>query len=379
MQRKGGQVGDIGQLSDEHLLFKVNSCSMPFPGVIAHIGTMEKGDLTISQTVHIEVDHVRREKIMAHHTATHLLHWALQEVLGGHIRQAGSLVEPERLRFDFHHHKSMTHEELRKVEELVNAKVRSNQAVSAYEVPYEEVQKQGEIKQFFGDKYGAVVRVIDIDFSKELCGGTHVHHLGTIGLFRILKEGSISAGVRRIEAVAGKPAEEFMYEQENLLDRCAALLKTAPSKVIEAASHLLDENKRLILEIKTYRRNAIKQTAEELLGQIETIQGLSFLASEVSFSGEELNLLAEELLQKRSQLVLLLGTNHDGRVQLLVRVSPELTKKGISAVQIIKEIAPSIGGSGGGKAESAQAGGKDPAGMSKAFLKAKETLKHLQH
>jgi len=371
---KGGQVGDTGLLSDEHLIFKVTDCKMPFPGVIAHIGTMEKGDLIISQTVHISVDSCRRQTIMGHHTATHLLHWALQEVFGSHIRQAGSLVEPDRLRFDFHHHKSVTHQELRQVEELVNEKIRSNQAVAAYEVPYEEVQKKGEVKQFFGDKYGSVVRVVDIDFSKELCGGTHVHHLGTIGLFRILKEGSISAGIRRIEAVTGKPAEEFMYAQENLLNDCAALIKTAPSKIIETASHLLDENKRLLLEIKNYRRTAIKQTAQELLSQIESLQGISFLASEIPFSGEELGLLAEELLQKKNPLILLLGANIDGRAQLLVRVSPELTKRGVSAVQLIKEIAPLIGGSGGGKAESAQAGGKDPSGMVNAFFKAKESV-----
>ncbi len=247
---KGGQVGDIGIIITENAQFKVTDCKMPFPGVIVHFGKMEKGELLVSDPVHTKVDAVRRTRIMANHTATHLLHWALQEVLGSHIRQAGSLVEPDRLRFDFHHHKPMTREEVRRVEQLVNGKIRSNQSVAAYELPYEEVQKKGEIKQFFGDKYGAVVRVIDIDFSKELCGGTHVHHLGMIGLFRIFKEGSISAGVRRIEALVGKPAEEFMYMQEDLLNDTAMLLKTVPAKLPETVIHLLEENKQLMQENK---------------------------------------------------------------------------------------------------------------------------------
>ena len=195
-----------------------------------------------------------------------------------------------------------------------------------------------------------------------------------IGLFRIVKEGSISAGVRRIEAVVGKPAEEFMYAQENLLNDSASLLKTSPSKLTEAIAHLLEENKQYALEIKSHRKNALKQIASELLAKIETLQGTHFLAAEVPFSGEELGMLADELASKKTSLVLILGSKGDGRANLLVRVSPELTSKGVSALQIVKEIAPSIGGSGGGKPESAQAGGKNPDGLPEAFKRAKDLL-----
>ncbi len=372
---KGGQIADTGTLTAEQVQFKVTDCRMPFPGVIAHIGKLESGELTRGQTVNVAIDFSRRQHIMAHHTATHLLHWALQMVLGSHIRQAGSLVEPDRLRFDFNHHKPVTREELRKVEQLVNAKICTNQSVSSYELPYEEVQRKGEIKQFFGDKYGAIVRVVDIDFSKELCGGTHVHHLGTIGLFRIIKEGSISAGVRRIEATVGKAAEDFMYAQEDLLNDCATHLKAPASKAPEALVHLLDEFKNLTQELKAHRRGALEQKAGALLQNIETVDSINILTAEVALSSEELGMLADEILKKKSPLVLVLGAKAEGRAQLLVRVSPELASKGISAVALIKEIAPSIGGSGGGKADSAQAGGKDPNGLPQAFAKAKQCLK----
>ncbi|MBS3903977.1 MAG: alanine--tRNA ligase [Simkania sp.] len=371
---KGGQIYDTGSLTAEHLSFKVTDCRVPFPGIIVHIGKLERGELLSGQIVHASIDLPRRQHIMAHHTATHLLHWALQEVLGTHIRQAGSLVEPDRLRFDFNHHKPVTHEELRAIEDLVNEKIRTNQPVTTYELSYEEVQKKGEIKQFFGDKYGAIVRVVDIDFSKELCGGTHVHHLGTIGLFRILKEGSISAGVRRIEAVTGKPATEFMYAQENLLHHCATLLKTAPLKTPEALIHLIDQVKDLSQELKTYRRTILHQKAQELIHQVETIGALSFLIAEVALPAEELGILADEILQKKKPLVLVLGARFEDKAQLLVRVSPEFTSKGISAATLIKELAPSIGGSGGGKMDSAQAGGKNPHGLEDALTRAKESV-----
>ena len=167
-----------------------------------------KGSLSLQERVTATIDQERRRKIENNHTATHLLHWALQQVLGSHIRQAGSLVESDRLRFDFNHHKPLDQKEIEAIEDLVNGAIRSNKTVDSYELSYDEVQKKSEIKQFFGDKYGAVVRVIDIGFSKELCGGTHAKTCGSIGYFRITKEGSIAAGVRRIEAVTGKEAEE---------------------------------------------------------------------------------------------------------------------------------------------------------------------------
>ncbi len=371
---KGGQVGDKGILHNEHASFFVEDCQSPYPGLIAHIGTLKTGRLMVGEELLCTVEFERRAKIAQHHTATHLLHWALHQVLGGHIRQAGSLVGPDRLRFDFNHHKALTREELYKIEQLVNEKVRTNQSVATYEVPYEEIQKSSEVKQFFGDKYGSVVRVIDIDFSKELCGGTHVHHLGSIGLVRITKESSIAAGVRRIEAVAGKEAEAFMYAQEDLLHQCANQLKTTPPRVLEAVGALLQENKEKTQQIKEFRRSMLHQLAEELEAKIMSVSHIRLLSAEVHIGADELSLLAEEIEQKQRPLVLVLSSRQDGRCQLFVKVSSELVQKGIQASALIKEIAPLVGGSGGGKADSAQAGGKDPKGLEKAFQRAHEWL-----
>jgi len=371
---KGGQVGDTGTIQTSSGRFTVTDCRMPFPGVIAHIGKIEQGSLKKGESVQASIDASRRQEIANHHTATHILHWALHQVLGPHIRQAGSLVGPERLRFDFNHHKSLAPEELRQIEQLVNAKIRTDASVQAYEIPYEEVQKKQEIKQFFGDKYGAVVRVIDIDFSKELCGGTHVRSLGTIGLFRIVKESSIAAGVRRIEGVTGLAAETFMYEQEDLLAQAAHLVKAAPGKLSEAVSKLIEENKAQAHELKTFRRMAVDKLAGDLGGKISKAGTIDLLAAEVQLEAEDVLHLAELLEQKYRPLVIVLGTRSGPRAQLLVKVSQELVQKGIQAVTLIKEIAPCIEGSGGGKADTAQAGGKNPGGIEKAFQKAHECL-----
>ena len=193
---KGGQVADVGLIRASKARFRISDCRAPYAGVITHVGTLEHGVLNVGDKVTAEIDTMRRTNISAHHTATHLLHWALQHMVGAHIRQAGSLVEADRLRFDFNHHKPLSEEEIIQIENMVNAKVRENQSVTIYEIPFEEAQKKPEIKQFFGEKYAAQVRVVDIDYSKELCGGCHVPHVGMIGYFRITKESSIAAGVR---------------------------------------------------------------------------------------------------------------------------------------------------------------------------------------
>lgn len=371
---KGGQVGDKGIITTPHSHFVVHDCRMPFQGIIAHIGKIEHGSLKKGETVQACIDTSRRQEIANHHTATHVLHWALHQVLGAHIRQAGSLVEPDRLRFDFNHHKALSQEEIRKVEQLVNEKIRTDYPVQAYEIPYEDVQKKQEIKQFFGDKYGAVVRVIDIDFSKELCGGTHVNTLGTIGLFRIAKESSVAAGVRRIEAVTGKAAETLMYEQEDLLAHAAQLVKSSPAKLAEAIKNLTEENKAKNQELKTFRRMALDTLVKDLKQKIVQAGNTRLLTANVQIEADDLPHLAELLEQTYRPLVIVLSLQSSSRVQLLVKVSPELVQAGIQATTLIKEIAPCIEGSGGGKADSAQAGGKNPAGIEKAFHKANECL-----
>ncbi len=370
----GGQVGDQGTLFHHKALFKVSTCHSPYPGVIAHVGRLYKGMITIGEPVTAKVEEARRQLIANNHTSTHLLHWALQKVLGEHIRQAGSLVEPHRFRFDFSHHKAVSKEELRRIEDLVNDKIREDRQVETYELSYEEVQNRSDIKQFFGEKYGSTVRVIDIDYSKELCGGTHTHHLGTIGLFKIAKEGSISSGIRRIEAVTGKNAEQNVRHHEDLLEASAALLKTPPQNLQDRIAHLLEEGRLLSQEIRQYRKTSVKQTAKQLAEKAEKAGSFSYVCAIAPVDADLLVDLAEETMQTLHSGVVVLAVKADQRCHLLAKVSQDLIQKGIQAVQLIKEIAPLVGGSGGGKADSAQAGGKSPEGLPKAFEKAKQWL-----
>lgn len=368
---KGGQSGDTGNLTHHDAHFKVTDCHTPYSSVIVHIGKLEKGSLIIGEPVSAELDLKRRQKIENNHTATHLLHWALQKVLGSHIRQAGSLVESRRLRFDFIHHKALTKEEIRQIEILVNEKIREGTEVRFYELSYDEAQKHPDIKQFFGEKYGAKVRVVDIDYSKELCGGTHTHRVSTISTFRITKEGSVASGVRRIEAVTGKEAEEFTYANEDVAEKAAELLKVPSAKLIERTTALLEENKHLSLELKQFKKESLKSLAKELLTKAQKSGHHSFIGEIVSVDADLLPELIESLITALKSGVVLLGTKAEGRCHLIARVSSDLTQKGIQAVQLIKEIAPIMGGSGGGKAESAQAGGKNPEGLKEAIDKAK--------
>ncbi len=371
---KGGQVADIGTLTHDRTSFKVTHCQNPLPGVIVHLGILEQGSLSVGDTVLARIDEKRRQGVANHHTATHLLHFALQKVLGGHIRQAGSLVEEKRLRFDFSHHKPLSPEEIRQVEDLVNEMIRQDRPVKTYELSYEEAQKKPEIKQFFGEKYGKSVRVVDIEESKELCGGTHTASTGTIGYFRILKETSIAAGVRRIEAACGKAAEEFARKQEDLLNEAAALLKTTPAKLVERATQLLEENEKQKKEMRALKHVGVKQLAQELSSEVVQLDGIPFLGKIVHLELEELLLLAEEIMHLSKSLVLVLGLPLAERCQLLIRVSPDLVKKGINAGELIKELAPLINGGGGGKADSASAGGKNPAGLPQVMETAQQLL-----
>jgi alanyl-tRNA synthetase len=372
---KGGQIGDSGVLSHHKGQFQVIRCQTPYPGITIHIGKMEKGLLILGEKIHAQIDAKRRQEIANNHTATHLLHWALQHILGEQIRQAGSLVEEGRLRFDFNHHKALAKTEIREIELLVNAKIREGTPVKAYELSYDEAQRHPEIKQFFGEKYGKKVRVIDIDFSKELCGGTHTHNVGTIGYFRIVKEGSISSGVRRIEAVTGKDAELFTYENEDPVEKAAELLKVSPAKLIERMTAFLDEHKHLAHELKQFKKAALKQLAKDLISNTQQIGSISFIAEVISVEAEMVPELMENLISALQSGVVLLGIPTDGRCQLMARVSSDLVSKGIQAVQLIKEIAAIIGGSGGGKPESAQAGGKHPEKLSHALDMAKQWLR----
>jgi alanyl-tRNA synthetase len=356
---KGGQVGDTGLISCGNARFQVTDCQSPYPGVTLHVGVCLTGSFCVKDKILATVDEQRRLFIQNNHTATHLLHLALTQILGPHIRQAGSLVEPLRLRFDFNHHKSISKEEIQQIEDLVNAKIRENTPVQTYELPYDEVQKLPQIKQIFGDKYGVRVRVVDVQESKELCGGTHTSSTGTIGAFRIVKEGSIAAGVRRIEAVTGQEAEHFTRHREKELE----------THIVNAQ----EEIKKLQHQLKAARRSALKDLAQSLLAK--TAPGpIPFLVQVVPVESDELGPLAEEVMGRFSSGVVLLATRGQDRCQVLLRITADFVKQGLNAAHILKEVAPLIQGSGGGRPEAAQAGGKAPDGLEPLFAKVQELI-----
>ncbi len=360
----GGQSGDFGTIFHDNATFSVTKATKPYPGIILHNGKLESGTLLLGEPVHASVNEHHRNLVSRNHTATHLLHFALDKVLGSHIRQAGSLVEEDRLRFDFSHHKSMTPDEIRTVEELVNEKISSNNFVKASTTSYESIKGHKEIKQFFGDKYGSEVRVVAIgEFSKELCGGTHITNTPEIGLFRITGESSIAAGVRRIEAATGKNAEIYMYSREDLLNRLCVQLETTPAKAKETISALLEDQKKAKEELKTMRRLQSNVLEENLFKNREVINSIPVIISEISLHKDEFAHLANNLMNRLGSGILLLATKEEERCQLLLRISPDLVAKGLHANKLLPEIAKPVNGSGGGKPDSAQAGGKNPSGV----------------
>ncbi len=364
----GGQSGDQGQIIHHSANFAVTSTTSPYPGVILHTGVLRAGIFLLGEPVRTRVSAERREQICHNHSATHLLHWALEQVLGSHIRQAGSLVEPDKLRFDFSHHKAMTAGEIRLVELLINDKIRADGPVTTIEMTYEVAKERKDIKQFFGEKYADVVRMVDMsDFSRELCGGTHVSTLRQIGLFRILKESSIASGIRRIEALTGKEAENYMFEREDLLDKIARLVESAPSTALQKVEGLIQESTNLKAQVKNLRKVHLKALLDDLLGKKDSIKGIHLIAEKVELFKDEFAPLANDLLARLGSGMILLGVEDEGRCQLLLKISPDLTAKGFKANELIQEIAKMVGGTGGGKADMAQAGGKDPSGMKEAF------------
>lgn len=370
----GGQVGDTGTISNPNTEFSVSDCKAPFKGINGHIGKMIKGALKVGDKVNATIDKDRRQKIANNHTATHLLHFALHKVLGEHVKQAGSVVDDQRLRFDFSHHKALTPVEIRSIEDIVNAKIRENAPVQSYEIDYEDARKREDIKQFFGEKYGSRVRVVSVDVSKELCGGTHTSAAGNIGYFRIAKEGSIAAGVRRIEAVTGAEAESLARQPEDQLSAIATELKIPTAKVSEKLEKVLEENKTLAAAIKELKQSQLSGKAEELIKQAETIKDKPFLAAQLPIEAEELRLLADVIMAKWPTGILAIASQMPDKCQVIVRVSPDLVSKGVNAGNLVKAIGPIIEGSGGGKPDSAQAGGKAPKRIAEAFAKLRELL-----
>ncbi len=353
----GGQVGDTGELIHDTTCFSVTTTNSPFKGVISHHGTLSSGKLQLGDIIETHVDATRRQKIANNHTATHILHWALHQVLGEHVKQAGSVVEPTRLRFDFNHHKALTEDEVRAIEQMVNEKIRQNIPVKTYELAYDEAQKRHDIIQFFGEKYGKTVRVVDVNFSKELCGGTHTESSGTIGYFRIAKESSIASGVRRIEAVSGSEAESFAYEHKDILHHIAEQLKTPVAKVVERIEKLTSDVKELENALKDMQKMRLGTLAESLLFKTNK-NGLAYCVAAVEVGPQDLKALMDALGERDAQGLIAIACKEPNKVHLSIRVPQALVSKGIKANELIKPALVLLEGSGGGKAESAQGAGK---------------------
>ncbi len=358
----GGQVGDSGEIRADSSRFKVTDTVRLTPDIIIHNGKVTQGTLDTGKEVEASVDKERRLDIARNHTATHLLQAALREVLGDEVQQRGSLVEPDRLRFDFSYLTTVLPEELRRVQSIVNERIRQNLPVTSEEMPYKEAIRQGAIA-LFDEKYGDTVRVVksgEPAVSTELCGGTHVKATGQIGTFLITSEGSIGSGLRRIEAATGRVAEQLIERRleglENIARVVAASTDDAEEKVAELVAELNSERKRnLVLE-----REMSRMVAGELLTHAENINGVTVLAVEVRpFPQQVLREMSDFLRDQLKSAIVVLGTVHGERPAFLAAVTPDLVKKGYKAGDIVRQVAKVTGGGGGGSPTMAQAGGKD--------------------
>ena len=372
----GGQNADIGIIKEGDSEFKVIDV-IKLPGdKIGHVGVVTRGMFKLGDVVETVVDEENRKKTAANHSATHLLHKALREILGNHVEQAGSYVAADRLRFDFTHFKSLTRDELQKVEELVNSEINNALPVVTDIMNVDDAKKSGAMA-LFGEKYQGDVRVVSMgDFSKELCGGTHVHNTADIKLFKILSENGIAAGVRRIEALTGDGVIAFYKDLEKRLHEVAGILKTIESEVFTKAESLMEELKNL----KSDNDKLKAKLASEALGNstesIETVQGIKFIAMNVSgVEINELRNLGDKLKNDVDGGVIVLASDVDGKVNLLCMAGDTALKAGAHAGNIIKEIAELVGGGGGGRPNISQAGGKNPTGIKDALQKVREVLK----
>ncbi|HEV2836321.1 MAG TPA: alanine--tRNA ligase [Pyrinomonadaceae bacterium] len=379
----GGQVGDVGVLTKDETIAKVFDTYSPAHGLIVHKVRVERGVLNAGDAVSAEVDVEKRNATRRNHTATHLMHAALREVLGTHVKQAGSVVAPTYLRFDFTHYQPLTQAEKEEIERLVNYHILRNEPVQTDEMAIEEAMHSGAMA-LFGEKYGEKVRVLSIKglegvFSKELCGGTHVRSTGDIGLFKIVSDESIASGVRRIRAITGADAYERFREAELLVDELSSGLRTSRTELVSAVSRLQEELKKSRREADELRLKIASGGLGAATNGDESreIAGVKVLAREASgLDAPAMRQLSDTLLARIKSGVVILGRSSEGKVSLIVRTSPDLTGK-IPAGQVIKELAPIVGGRGGGKADMAEGGGNQPENLGAALQKSYEIVERL--
>ncbi len=371
----GGQVGDAGEISKTKNVFEVTD-THKLDKTILHAGKMKHGTLKKGDLVTVTIDTERRENIARNHTATHLLQAALRKVLGQHIQQKGSLVTPEKLRFDFTHFQGLNQEELDRVEEEVNNFIMDNYPVESKEMPISEAKKKGALA-FFGEKYGSKVRMVSVsEVSKELCGGTHIDATGSIGIFKILQESSSSSGVRRIEAATGVYAYRDFKNQEKIVEDVASLLDVPRDRVTAQLEEKLSLIKNLQKQQNAKKMDDVKDSIDKLTQSAEDINGVKFISS--VFQDADLEVLRKAMDQVKQNVgsaVIGLGGVKSGKVFLVVGLTSDLVEKGMDASKIIREIANPIGGSGGGRKDFAQSGGSKPEGFPAVFSKLKEMIK----
>ncbi|MFC5427224.1 alanine--tRNA ligase [Paraburkholderia denitrificans] len=362
----GGQVGDQGVISNASMRFAVADTLKVQADVIGHHGTLEQGALKVGDIVKGEIDAVRRARTARNHSATHLMHKALRDVLGSHVQQKGSLVDAEKTRFDFAHNAPMTDDEIRRVEGIVNAEVLANAPGVVRVMSFDDAVKGGAMA-LFGEKYGDEVRVLDLGFSRELCGGTHVNRSGDIGLFKIVMEGGVAAGIRRVEAITGDNAVRFVQELDARINAAAAALKAQPSELTQRIVQVQDQVKSLEKELGALKSKLASSQGDELAGQAVEVGGVHVLAA--TLEGADAKTLREtvdKLKDKLKSAAIVLAAVEGGKVSLIAGVTAEASKK-VKAGELVNFVAQQVGGKGGGRPDMAQAGGTEPANLPAAL------------
>jgi alanyl-tRNA synthetase len=365
----GGQVGDRGELTKGGAcltLFTVTDTQKVQPDVFGHVGEVKTGELRVGDTVAAQVDHDARARTMRNHSATHLMHKALREVLGAHVQQKGSLVDADKTRFDFAHNAPVTDDELRRIEQLVNDEIIANVPTQARVMAIADAQETGAM-MLFGEKYGDEVRVLDIGSSRELCGGTHVERTGDIGFFKIIGETGVAAGIRRIEAVTGRGAVAFVQAREAKLASVAATLRAPVAELESRIVQLIEGARAAERELSRLKAKAAASAGDDLAGSAVEVKGAKVLA--VALDGADVKGLREtmdKLKDKLKSAAIVLGSVSDGRVTLIAGVTSDLTGR-VKAGELVNHVAQQVGGKGGGRPDMAQAGGTDPAGLPAAL------------
>ncbi|TPW18041.1 MAG: alanyl-tRNA synthetase, partial [Halothiobacillaceae bacterium] len=372
----GGQVGDTGLLEWSGGEFQVTDTQKQAGGAIMHTGKLISGELRVGSEVTALVNRTRRLSIMRNHSATHLLHAALRELLGEHVAQKGSQVGPDRLRFDFSHFAAVTAEQLATLEQRVNEQIRANLDVETRLMSYDEATQSGAMA-LFGEKYGDEVRVLRMgDFSVELCGGTHVRRLGDIGLFKITSEGGVASGVRRIEAITGQGALLWIDENEAKLKQIAALVKAGRDDVEEKVDRVVRRVRELERELEQLKGRLASSRGSDLISQAQQIGGVKVLAAALAgVDPKDLRDMVDQLKNKLGSAAVVLATVSQGKVAIVAGVTVDVIPR-VKAGDLVNQVATLVGGKGGGRADMAQAGGNDPSALEGALAAARDWLKN---